>query len=562
MFMKQLLFIVTCIAFVYSNLNAQTLEATVDTKIPFGSFTYYYLGGNNNVYKTSAFPSDELTLNETVVLSYNEDKDNYDIIEPETDHSGTAIILNSDSDSGDESRVDWDNLDMPKLWNSMLYFRDSLHALSFFEDIDSVFSAKNAPELSAISMDFHSYYRGYYSFWLHLSKKYEFLYSDKDFIDMQEESVSVVADPVQQLLLSDQRLVRIDDEVFYYNNLTQIVSTSLDNSEAIDELRRISQIEDFDVYDPYNGILNNPKFELPYHEIYFPYDKLPPSDINKDDISTGSGMNTVRFRSAVYPTHMVDNCDPNKKALRVVLFKAIRDYYDSNGDGVINEDDDYNWDEDPYFFNNATLSINWEDGLPVEVVTNYSTSSARVPHDYTNLGTYYPLTQLEVYISELDETLTFEDGTNSTRPEAVHFSFINNGVPCSKSPVTDYDSDQAGDYKLNSMTWISSNFWGKHFGARTQCFKKGATDPWQLKKADVISVSVDGSFRNTSCIIIKEEDGHKARTNRKEVRKSKTKNAIDDEYRYAIGNEDVKSIHYFNENQNVRNVNMVLNTCD
>jgi hypothetical protein len=550
------------------NAIAQTTHVTVDSKMQFGSFTYYYLEGNNQLYKTSAFPDDVFMIGQSIELTDNADNNNYNITNPVTSHLGTARILNSSTNTDD---INWSELDMPTTWNSMLHFRDTLHAVSFYEEFDAVFSEEDAGEYDEIAMDFLAQYPGYMSFWKYLIDKYGPVYfTDEDLIEMREESSSL-PDPVQQLLVNDSRLVRIGGQVVYHNSISQIVACEASNAAAIERLKDVSIITDFDIYDPVNLIVYNTDYTIPFHDDFYPNDKLPTPDGKGDDknyVYVGDDdMDQIRLWSLVNPIPNPVNCEPGIKKLSISVKRQIREYYDSNNDSIIDENDDYNWVDDfPnlfYEFENATLTIDWDDGSTPEIFSNYNHNTAGKSHTYANTGTYYPLTTLTFYSNTYNQLFTFEDGTNSTAPDAQHFEFINSGISCSTIPKVEYDTDVAGDYRLNSHIWVTHNYWGKHFGTLTQCFKKGASDPWSLKKADIITASVYGVFRNSSCINIKEESGHKARTNKKEARKSKTKNCFGcNFYRYAIANEDVTSNNYFIENTNVRNVDMILNVCE
>ncbi|RFC55587.1 hypothetical protein [Brumimicrobium aurantiacum] len=577
--MKKILLMTIALCLV-SALKAQVISTNVASKVHFGTYTYYFLESNtDDIYKTSAFPDDVLAISQYVELRYNSDKETYDITIPELDHQGTASLESGSTPP--VSEIYWEDLDMPAFSNNMLHFDDSLHAVNFFIQLDSIFSHYNQSDFDSIALAFHEHYSDYVSFWMYLDAKY---HNDDDGLDYDTflalEEEEFISDPVQQLLVSDKRLVRIDDRVFYYNDLNQIVSTEFDNYAAIEFLDSVSELEDFDIYDPFSTVLNNADFELPYHYEYFPFNNLPTpyddrvpgdGDGNDDGDSPLASIvyvgfddpNQIRYTSYVITDNAPNDCDPNTKVLSVILKRGEREYWDSNGDGNVDHLDQYDWVDLPYYFdasNNAELTVDWDDGSAIEVFQNYSYGEGKY-HFYSNLGTYYPTTTLTLFIPEENQAVTFVDGTNAPNTDADHFTFVNNGLLCSNAEKQRWNHKEDGDYRLRTKIWVNNNFFGKHFGAYTQMWKKNAFGNFNNKKADAIVVNIIGTFRNDQdCTVNTTKSGSKTRSNKKEARKSKSK--VFDDSKWAIGNEDIYSYHYFFNGGTTILHNMILNLCE
>ena len=157
--------------------------------------------------------------------------------------------------------------------------------------------------------------------------------------------------------------------------------------------------------------------------------------------------------------------------------------------------------------------------------------------------------------------MTFVDGTNAPNADAKHFSFVNNGLLCSNAEKDKYHHKDQGDYRLRSKIWVNNNMFGKHVGAYTQCYKKSSKHGFKKKKADAIVVNMAGTFRNDQdCTINTTKTGSKSRSNKKEAKKSKSK--VFNDSKWALGNEDIFSYHYYFENGNTLLHNMILNLCD
>ena len=72
---------------------------------------------------------------------------------------------------------------------------------------------------------------------------------------------------------------------------------------------------------------------------------------------------------------------------------------------------------------------------------------------------------------------------------------------------------------------------------------------------------IEGTFRyDSSCLPNKTKDDSKGRNNRKQVKKSKS--MLFNDSKWAIGNDDIFSYHYINENTNIIIHNMILNLCE
>ncbi|MBK6527464.1 MAG: hypothetical protein IPG07_19065 [Crocinitomicaceae bacterium] len=202
-------------------------------------------------------------------------------------------------------------------------------------------------------------------------------------------------------------------------------------------------------------------------------------------------------------------------------------------------------------YHSATLSIDWDDNSPIQVINNYT--GQEISHFYNDLGTYFPTATI-VFNDRYGDEQTLEDG-NSTDGKEIEFQV--------QTACTDADAHQYyptissdGNWLMGSKIWINNNFFGSHIGSYTHSWKKNNSGAFERHKSDIYA-KVYGKFRNDDCV--HNETKEKSDLQQLQKKNQVTKHKIRKFYGFANG--DVTSSHYMVKGSIFLQKNLVLNPC-
>jgi hypothetical protein len=551
--MKKLLFL--AIIFVSNTNFGQNIETVVESKIEFGNNFIYFLKNdlNNDIYKTSAFPNDNLEHGETIVLKPSINSADFEIYHSDILTNQLAQKISNDLNNGLISQLI--SLDLPIVDNNILFFRDTTHLYSFYEDFNEINNTDGEISFENFLIQFEELFSSHNSFRLYLDQKYGDTKTEEEFISFENEEF--ISDQIHQSLFNENRLLGIKDRVYYFHYLNEIVSVDKNFEEGIETLVNISQLSDFNIYDPQNEIIYNSDYLFEDNPIVRYSDRF---ELSEDSTTVNHNKavfivnNEVQFQSRFTQYYQVEDCNPYKVELALPVYKiTTQPVYDQSGTQI-----GYNTSESFYseLANlGAVLTIDWGDGT-TEVKNNFSGTSP-LEHTYPGSGTYEVQTHIEWIDPVFGQTISLRDGSFSNQAASFHITYDLNGISCTSADDARWNHNESSDYRLRTKIWINQNVFGRHVGSYSQCYKY-SLGSWSKKKADLLKTTIDADFRNDQCNFETNKDGEKERNNRREV--SRTKTTLF-QYNYSQANGDVKSSHRLEENGVVIITNLVLNPC-
>lgn len=547
--MKSIFLLIIASAFSYS-CYSQTAETTVESKVQFGHYFYYFLKSKtgNDIYKTSAFYIDELSVGQDINLAERIIEDEFDIVEPITQHPSIARKIKNNGNSL-QARIE--RLDLPVLENEILFFRDTTHLYSFYDQINDI--EEHLPysigEFDDVLDAFEENYTGYFSFREFILDKYGDEMTDEEFLAFEEEDF--IADRIHRSIFNSNRLIGINDRVYYHHDFNEIVSTNKENIEEIELFKELSvdansSIYKSDVFMNFN-IEYEPNEERRFQRwnSFAEWEAELLSVVRNDSVEE-KGVTIIEtidgpftFQTIPMEHPIINNCDPFTKGISI--------------DEVIIT---FNFEQVPNanIINGFTLIVNWGDGQ-IETFTNYTLQTI-VTHAYAQNLSSPVEPETELVINTVSGDVSVFDGKEFLAGTPYEFSF--DFVACTQAEKANWRHTEIGSWRLRSKIWFQSNVFGRHVGSYSHGYKKQNNGNWKRKKSK-IRTTISGDIRIDDCTFDDNKSGQRNKNNAKKAKRSKSFLLHKD--RRSLSNGDVTSTHRLVKGGITINANMVLNPC-
>jgi len=385
---------------------AQTIvDATVVAVIPLGNQAFSVLNetGTENYYKTSPHVSGALNINQQIQIELHPNNNVGRLIAPTLSEPLFCRIIQPNTPLEQVVNV---LVYMPQLENNILFFEDSTQIRLFYDEIVEL-SDRSNKELDLLLNGIEAQFNGFVSYRTWFNNQYDWL--NGAFASKEIERISkldFMNDEIIKTFFNENRFIGIGDSVYYYHNQNVVVSAKKNYNRGILALSALPA--DYDVYGTGSIVLSDTALRA-YSELY----------------ESGSGpkgvaivTDSLRYVSSPYKQNV--NCNVHTKLLRL----EVTEYFTNTSGNTILE---------PYY-NNGTLSINWGDGTPIQVINGYN--GEWVSHYYSiTAQTYNPLTTFE-FTDRNGNAQTLEDG-NGTDGQPINILV--------EFACTDIDKDLYGE---------------------------------------------------------------------------------------------------------------------
>lgn len=513
--------------------QAQETDANILGSVVIGSSRYYVLQepGTGKYFKSELTSIEILKYGDIVKLEQLIDPNGFQQVK---DASFNSLFKAKEEITTGNTNANLPIADLvlrlPKVKEQMLYFSNFKQYNEVVDLIEKyVDGVKNQNGSDFGLNQIESYFQSYTSFRKHYNTVFDsetnnYSSSDVDLVERKD----FVNNEIVKLLLNKNRLIWIEDRVYYYYDTDVIISfTSKDFFTNPQTVNKLSQIVTLNLSweDLKNETPRLPGYLLCGKDVYL--------HSNSDFISNTKATFQINTTSPQYETALgftTVSCQPYKKNIYVSTnrYKWLPAQFDANGNQIAPAQLSTAPDVDPLDNQNAILVINWGDGSANQTVSNYN--NQLIEHTFSNTGTFIVTTSLTYYTDE-GQLITLNDQVNIPV----------NSVVCSDQDAEKYGSTQTGDsngdWKLAANVWAHDNLLSHEVGAYTHGWKK-VSGSWK-RKISTIYVEVNGTFRDVNCIVqeTKYEDDQE---NQERVDAEKFK--LFKRY-WAHANGDVKSKH-------------------
>lgn len=477
-------------------------EGEIVSKVPFGELYYYYVKENNseNYYKTNAVQNSNLNYGQVVKINLNPNsEDFYELSEPNSSQKFLSKKINSNNNSNlNQPSIDL-ILRLPYVKEDMLFFsnwKQYNEVYSLIENYIDEVKIQNGSEFGLNTIE--SYLRNYTSFREHYNTVFDSeinSYTSED-VDKVEKK-DVVKCEILKILLNKNRLICIEDKVYYYYDFDVLIAYDIKSfflknqgESKLDQIKKINRTwEDLNSETP-----RLPGYLICGKDVF----------VNSTSVFVSNTKGTYQFddQSPKYETvlgFINVTCSGYEKKIYVdtYRYKWLPAQLDANGNVIAPAQLSNTANLDNIDSDNALLMINWGDGTSNQFVNNYANDF--ISHTYTSLGTFTVTTTL-YYFSDEGQSIILTD----------NIAIPINGKECSAKNREKYGAvqsgDSNGDWKLAANLWALSNELREEVGGYTHGWKK-VSGSWK-RKSSRIFVDVNGTFRDSDCSIAehKQED--------------------------------------------------------
>jgi hypothetical protein len=350
----------------------------------------------------------------------------------------------------------------------------------------------------------------------------------------EAEQADIVNDDLTKAIFNEYRFIGIGTNVYHYHAESLTLICDKADAEALEILKDVCVMHDdnlpCDIWDTQSTVMDfNRKHRITiecnyYHNLYQPGRGI-----------TTFGVSNEYFYQTIPHERSEPNCDPYTKHLKFEFFYGQTypntfqaNYYTQYPNSL------------------PTLSIDWGDGSPTQVITNYY--GQEITHVYP-IGIsldYFPQTTMTA------QGISVYDGTNAPLGYDIKFSTTNS---CTDLDKSQWDEKTSGSWKMKTKIWTVHNFWGTHIGSYTHAYKYQSGE-WKKDKA-TIAAFVNGNYRTPNCVYAENKSGNNSNNNSKEVQKTKNKLFAN----YSLSDGDVTSYHTLVKGGTSIALTMILNPC-
>jgi hypothetical protein len=491
--MKKLILSLFC--GVFSFAQAQDIDANVLGSVEIGFQRYYMLQeiATGKYFKSELTDLDRLKYGDLVKIDRLFDSNGYQVVK---DNLYNILFKAKELPFNDSLNIIQPNSDLilrlPEVRENMLYFSSFKQYYDVVELIEKYVDGTKKQIGSDFGLNqIEAYFNNFISFRKYYNTIFDSeinIYSSAE-VDLIEKK-DIVNNEIVKLLLNQNRLVWIEDKVYYYYDTDVIVSfyakdffSSKQSNNKLSQIKNINKLwEDLYSETPIiSGVL------LCGKDVYL--------HSNSHFISNTKALYQLNTTSPQYETllsYKPVSCEPFKKNifLNTYRYKWLPAQFDANGNQIAPAQLSDVPDIDPLNNQNAIIVVNWGDGTPNQTFNNYNNEF--IQHTFITTGQYLVSTSLTYYTDE-GQLITLDDQITVTV----------NSIVCTDIDNEEYGSiqtgDSNGDWKLAANVWAHDNLLCHEVGAYTHGWKK-VNGSWKRKKSKIY-VEVNGVFRDGNCVI-------------------------------------------------------------
>ena len=411
----------------------------------------------------------------------------------------------------------------PDVSNNMLFFDNKAHLEDYYDAIDTFLHDLDSNEQETLDL-IEAQYGGYESYRTNFNTANNWL--NGSFTSQQIEDISradLFKDEILKTLMSKDRMIGIDDTVYYHHAENISFKIHKDCTAIISDMRAL--IQDEEIFR--NGKVF--KMEDSFDMISALFQAYEPK-------ATATYSNCIIYHTQIWTADVV--CSTNERKIRV----QVNEQYCTGANGSSAMNYDINLGE--------TLVIDWGD-LHITTHPNYSGEWITHSYPYGVHGQYSPKTTIN-FVDVNGVTQSLEDGAGTNGQDFG----ISVGSACTDANASDYDWEESGDYKLTAQIWIDNDATFNNVGAKSTAWKKNSAGLWEMIKASLYA-EISADVRNSSCHFKNNRYGDKQRNNRKSITEIELK--LFNHYNFFTG--DVNSSHEMNKNGVTIQFDMELNPC-
>ncbi len=539
--MKKLIYFFAFL-FLSSNAISQTQKsATVLNVISLGLQNYCILVDDetNIYYKSSPYIKDELTEQQEILISIdNVDANQVEIISPTFNDRLFAYKINN---TNDESFFPTEDK-LPVLVDDILFFSSEEHVREFCDLMSFYIDHSSQDETLDDKINLlESKFVNFTSFRNYLFTDYENSGNGITEIEIETlEHKDFMNDEIHKAIFNKYRLLGVGDSVYYYHSRDITIKFQKNDTLVMSIIKDVSQIDFNDPIDLFSGDYLDPierkheRFVVVSNQIFWPAGDAEDKGITI--VNNSLGYQTI-------PYYRNKDCDAFTKYIRV---NEVYEVTFPNTPTDTNSYTAYDLSN-----NNATLTIDWGDGSPVQVINNYN--GEEIEHIYpTGISAYYEPTTTLTFLNSLGTYTSVSDGVNVPGGVVILFDTYST---CTNGDKEQWGVLQSGNWKMTTKIWTQHNWLGHKFGAYTHAWKHTGGS-WKRRWAK-ISVSVNGTYRNSTCVITETKSGSKTHNNDRKIQKTKNKLFA----HYSMSDGDVFSTHRLVKGGINLYLEMTLNPC-
>lgn len=584
------------------------IDVRVVNETRFGNHYFYIFQevvNENSFYKSSAVEEPLLEMGQEARLADNNRSDRMlKVVQPTLPR--VVYARRTDDPSNNEGH-DFFDIRMPVLENNILFFEDEEHYYEVYEYLESMYLQESGVPVEKRFERFERLFPGFIS----NRKNYydKFYHPGITLTEIELKDVferQVVDDMVLQTLLNECNMIGIDCDVYHYFDLNILFSIDKNFEGGISLLEDAFTTDGYNVFDADSDILNIDEITLLDNEyvkiketkisgviavendldngnggnityvnyydgahLYNPCkedDNISNDTINYDDLAK-TGLKIVAdraYRVRLTERHIVEDCNPFLKGLRVRVQYSDEAYKLSSGGQVSLDPNSLAWNTYKLDGKNAILTIDWGDNT-IETIENYD-GKKTVFHEYPidgGVSEYKPKISISFYDDFDNEIVEFEE-VHLTGDSETIFDVVKT---CGKQEGVNGSFKDDGDWLLWSRVWTTDNFLSRKVGATSFALRNEGPNAWSHRVARHLSSSIDAVFLDNEC----DKTNRKTRSRRSVLpRKEFTVNRSKQNlfrrranFRTTGGEFDIKSTHRL-ESSSGSDIyeELILNVCD
>jgi hypothetical protein len=530
----------------YSYTYAQT-PAEVASKVEVGTQSVYFVKetGTEEYYKTVVTSENTLVNGQPLEINQTTRPDSMVMV---TILGSSSTVLAKKVKRNKTSLMAILDAHLPINTDGILYFENKKHLAEVYNLLSMIIAATRGNDgTMKVIRNFNDKFPNYTSFTEYYEGKYDFVnvgYTSQQVETIEKEDF--INDEILKTFVNGFRFIGIGDSIYYSHQEDvgiAIHKSKLSLHRAL--LESISVAETNGGYD----VFDHSKFI--YQSLDFTYisknkQKIRPNPKGLYIVYTFNGK--VVYQSEPFLTQAPESCNQFKKAIRIKLTYEVES---STGTGppafdyvYVNTPADF----DLFGVTNTQLTINWNDGTPVEIINDYR--GTNIFHTYSSEGNYNPSTVYKFVRNGV--LVTLYDGIQSQSNTQINFNI--NGV-CGNSDISKYQSFESGVWRMDCKIWVNNNWLGSFVGSYTHAWKY-ASGGWRRRIANIYT-NVTGKFRNDACVLGETKSGSDTEN---QERVQITKSKIFSKYKY-FGNSEVYSEHWLSKNGTYISGSLSLTPC-